>query len=149
MTGEIKYYPEAVTRAVKRLRADGVNIKTLCAEVSNVYYTKLYDKMGKRAMVPESFLEPIMARYPIFRQYLGSGSSEEIIPAVLSDSDVPESRTEHHRLEKLEQKIDQLMDETREYRRVLESQLQINATLQKDKDSVTKELIEILKKHAK
>jgi|GEM_PF-1862421 len=157
MTGEIKYYPEAVTRAVKRLRADGVNIKTLSAEVSAVYYTKLYDKMGKRAMIPESFLEPIMARYPAFRQYLGGGTTEEPSPAVISDSDVPEYRIDsrvdhranHQRFDKLEQKIDQVMEETREYRRVLENQVQLNIELVREKDSITKELIELLKKYAK
>jgi predicted esterase YcpF (UPF0227 family) len=147
---ELKYYPEAVSRAVKKLRSDGVNIKTLCTSINSAYYTKLYDKMGKRAMIPASFLEPIMERHPVFRQYLGAGVTEDPVSESVMDKDVTDyavnARFDHQRFDRIDQKIDQLTEEVREYRRLLDSQLQANATLQRDKDSITKDLIDLLKK---
>lgn len=147
---ELKYYPEAVSRAVKKLRSDGVNIKTLCNSIHSAYYTKLYDKMGKRAMIPASFLEPLVEKHPVFRQYLGAGVTEDIAPEYVADKEVVDYsstvRLDHQRFDRLEQKIDQLAEETREYRRLLDTQLQTNTNLQKEKDNITKELIELLKK---
>jgi len=148
MINETFYLSQVVDRAVKRLRADGVNIKSLCSEISDVYYMKLYDKMRKRGTVSETFLLPIIERHPVFQQYLSLASDE-----LASTADYPSSteRAEprsYPTLDKIERRIDQLMDETREYRRLLEQQIQANTDMQREKESLTKELIEILKKKA-
>jgi Complex1_LYR-like len=123
----------ALTKAVRQLRAGGVNIKNLCKEVDDAYYNKLYDKMRKHGKVPLSFAQPIIDRYPIFRNYLDGDFSR---PAVQSEQ-MPGIR--YADLERMEKKVDELMEETREYRRLLERQMDTNAELQM-------QLVNLLKK---
>lgn len=142
MLNETFFLSQVVDRAVKKLRADGVNIKAMSADISDVYYTKLYDKMRKRGSVPESFLQPIIERHPVFRHYLmGEDSLAE------QETPVMESRT-YPSIDKIDRRLDELMEETREYRRLLEQQMQANADLQREKEALTKELIDLLKKKA-
>jgi predicted ribosome quality control (RQC) complex YloA/Tae2 family protein len=124
----------ALTKAVRQLRAEGVNIKNLCKEVDDSYYNKLYDKMRKHGKVPLAFAEPIIERYPIFRNYLDGDFSR---PAVQNEQ-APGVR--YADLERMEKKMDELMEETREYRRLLEQQMTTNAELQL-------QLVDLLKKN--
>ena len=68
---------------------------------------------------------------------------------MLSESESPtpamESRA-YISLDKIDRRFDELMEETREYRRLLEQQMQANAELQREKEALTKELIDLLKK---
>lgn len=142
MINETFFLSQVVDRAVKKLRADGVNIKAMCADIGEGYYMKLYDKMRKRGTVPETFLMPILERYPVFRHYLmGEDAVQE------NDVPVQETRT-YISLDKIDRRFDELMEETREYRRLLEQQMQANTELQREKDALTKELIDLLKKKA-
>lgn len=142
MINETFYLSQVVDRAVKKLRADGVNIKALSADISDGFYMKLYDKMRKRGTVPEAFLQPIIDRHPVFRQYL-------LGEDMLSETELPviESRS-YTSLDKIDRRFDELMEETREYRRLLEQQMQANSELQREKEALTKELIDLLKKKA-
>lgn len=142
MINETFFLSQVVDRAVKKLRADGVNIKAMCADIGEGYYMKLYDKMRKRGTVPETFLMPILERYPVFRHYL---MGEDVLQE--NDMPVQETRT-YISLDKIDRRFDELMEETREYRRLLEQQMQANTELQREKDALTKELIDLLKKKA-
>lgn len=142
MINETFFLSQVVDRAVKKLRADGINIKAMCADIGEGYYMKLYDKMRKRGTVPETFLMPILERYPVFRHYL---MGEDVLQE--NDMPVQETRT-YISLDKIDRRFDELMEETREYRRLLEQQMQANTELQREKDALTKELIDLLKKKA-
>ncbi len=142
MINENFFLSQVVDRAVKKLRADGVNIKAMSADINEGFYMKLYDKMRKRGTVPESFLMPIIERYPVFRQYL---MGEDMLSESESPTPAMESRA-YISLDKIDRRFDELMEETREYRRLLEQQMQANAELQREKEALTKELIDLLKK---